>query len=296
MKQTQILKDKMTSGKTAVAIGAYDAFSSRLVEQAGFDAVYIGSYSTEAAMMGKPDLALMSKTERLWIARNVVKAVNIPVIVDAEEGYGNAINVIDAIEDFEAIGAAGIHLDDETLPSKCPFVPGIPRNQLISTDEMCGKIQAAIGARTDPNFHIMARCDVIGTVPREQYYQENLMEKVVERSNAYLDAGADSIFVMALTEKEVNYFAEKIKGPLVGVFAPAEPLPISVFQAAGYQLTMGTITCIYAAAKGVIEALEKLKQTGDWNAIEDKIINDETFFNILDIESYQPKYKKYKIT
>ena len=134
MKPTAVLREKMKSGKTVVAIGAYDAFSAILVEKAGFDAVYVGSYATEAAFLGKPDLALMSKSERLWIARNVVKAVGIPVIVDAEEGYGNAVSVMDAVLDFEAAGVAGIHLDDEEMPCKCPFLPGVPPNRLISTD------------------------------------------------------------------------------------------------------------------------------------------------------------------
>ncbi|MEK7139253.1 MAG: isocitrate lyase/PEP mutase family protein, partial [Patescibacteria group bacterium] len=193
MKSTTALRAKMNSGRTAVAVGAYDAFSALLVEKTGFDAVYIGSYATEAAFLGKPDLALMSKNDRLTIARNVVKAVGIPVIVDAEEGYGNALSVMDAVRDFEDAGVAGIHLDDEDIPSKCPFIPGIPPNQLISTDEMCGKIEAAVRIRQDPDFLIIARSDVIGTVPRERYYRENLLEEVVRRSNAYAEAGADAI-------------------------------------------------------------------------------------------------------
>ena len=173
MRPTAQLSKGMESGTTVVAIGAYDAFSARIVEKAGFDAVYVGSYATEAASLGKPDLALMSKTDRLAIARNIVKAVDVPVIVDAEEGYGNAISVMDTVRDFEDTGAAGIHLDDEALPSKCPFLPGIPQNELISTDEMCGKVEAAARAKTDPDFKIIVRSDVIGTVPREVYYGEN---------------------------------------------------------------------------------------------------------------------------
>ena len=204
MKPTAQLSKGMESGNTVVAIGAYDAFSARIVQKAGFDAVYVGSYATEAASLGKPDLALMSKTDRLAIARNIVKAVDVPVIVDAEEGYGNAISVMDTVRDFEDTGAAGIHLDDEALPSKCPFLPGIPQNELISTDEMCGKVEAAARAKTDPDFKIIVRSDVIGTVPREVYYRENRMEEVVRRSKAYAGAGADAIFVMALTDDEVG--------------------------------------------------------------------------------------------
>ena len=147
LKSTTALRRMMASGRTAVAIGAHDAFSALLVERAGFDAIYVGSYVTEAAFLGKPDLALMTKTERLSIVRNIVKSVDIPVIADVEEGYGNAVSVMDTIRDFEAAGVAGVHLDDEDIPSKCPFVPGIPHNTLVSVDEMCGKIEAAVKAR-----------------------------------------------------------------------------------------------------------------------------------------------------
>ena len=294
MKPTTTLREKMNSG-TVSSIGAIDGLSARLVEQAGFDSVYIGSFATEASMFGKPDLAMMSKTDRLWMARNIAKAVDIPVVCDAEEGWGTAINVMDAVRDLEAAGVAAIHLDDEQLPSKCPFLPGIPRNQLISTDEMCGKIEAAVDARYDSDFQIFARTDVIGTMPLEQYYQENNREEVVDRLNAYLQAGADAAFVMALTEEEVQFYREKIQGPLVGIFATIEPLAISVFEKANYQLVIGSLVGVYAAAKGLQDAYTKLKETGDWNAIQDKLINDEQFFDIVGLQQYSKYYKKYRI-
>jgi 2-methylisocitrate lyase-like PEP mutase family enzyme len=229
------------------------------------------------------------------MARNISKAVDIPVVCDAEEGWGNAINVMEAVRDFEAVGVAAIHLDDEQLPSKCPFLPGIPRNQLISTDEMCGKIEAAVDARQDPDFQIFARTDVIGSMPLEQYYQDNKMEEVVDRLNAYLQAGADAAFVMALNEEEVQYYREKIDGPIVGIFATIEPLAISVFEKANYQLVIGSLVGIYAAAKGLKDAYSKLKETGDWNQIQDKLINDEQFFDIVGLKEYGEYYKKFRI-
>ena len=295
MKPTTALREKMTSGKTVTSIGAIDAFSARLVEQVGFDSVYIGSFATEASMFGKPDLAMMSKNDRLATARNIAKAVKIPVICDAEEGWGTAINVMEAVRDLEAPGVAGLHLDDEQLPSKCPFLTGIPRNQLISTDEMCGKIEAAVEAREDPDFMVIARTDVIGTVPLEEYYQKNKMEEVVERLNAYLAAGASAAFIMALTEEEVQFYRDRIDGPLVGIFATIEPLPISVFEKANYQMVIGSLVGIYAAAKGLLDAYTKLKETGDWNQIQDKLINDEQFFDIVGLKEYGEYYKKFRI-
>lgn len=295
MKATARLRQGMRSGKTVVTIGAYDAFSARMVERAGFDAVYVGSYATEGTCFGKPDLMLMSKTERLWLARNIAKAVSIPVIIDAEEGYGNAVSVIETVRDFEAAGVAGIHLDDEEIPSKCPFIDGISRTQLISTEEMCGKIQAAVHARQDPDFVIIARSDVIGTVDRKRYYEENLIDEVVRRSNAYAEAGADAVFVMALELEELNYFARHIKAPLVGIFATVEPHPIAAFQKVGCQITIGSLVGLYAAAKGLKDALTKLKETEDWNAIQKHMIGDKEFFEIVELAKYREQYVKFRV-
>ena len=140
MKASELLRQHIEENRLVVAIGAHDGLSGRLVERAGFEAIYIGSYATEATLLGGPDLALMDRSARLLIARNIVKATSIPVVVDIEEGWGNAISVMDTVRDFEAAGVAAMHLDDEDMPSKCPFLPGIPGNSLISTDEMAGKI------------------------------------------------------------------------------------------------------------------------------------------------------------
>ena len=295
MKATAQLQHLIDNGEMVVAIGAHDALSAVLVERAGFNAIYVGSYATEATFLGKPDLALMTKTERVMICRNIAKATNIPVIADMEEGYGTAINMMDAVRDFEAAGLAGVHIDDEALPSKCPFLPGIPRNSLLSVKEMCGKIRAAIDAREDPHFKIIARSDVIGTVALDEYYRAGMIEQVVERSNAYAEAGADAIFVMALTIEEIAFFADRIRAPLVGIFATIEPIAIEEFEKAGYQMVIGSLVSLYMAGRGLVDGLKALKETGDWNAVQDKMINDEEFFDIVGLHGYGPLYNKYNI-
>jgi 2-methylisocitrate lyase-like PEP mutase family enzyme len=296
MKEKVNLRKMMKKGETVVAIGAYDPFSAILVERAGFNGVYVGSFITEASFLGGPDLGLMTKTERLMLVRNIVKSVNIPVIADMEEGYGNAIHVMDAVKDFENAGVSGIHIDDEAIPCKCPFLPGIPKNTLISVDEMCGKIKAAVLARKDPNFLIIARSDVIGTVTLEEYRKKNMIDEVVKRSNAYAKAGADAIFIMALTLEDMRYFARKIKAPLVGVFATIEPFPIREFEKAGCKIVIGSTVGLYMAARGMIDGLKKLKETGDWNAVQDKMINDRELFEIVGLKNYKHFYNKFKIT
>ena len=295
MSRSAVLRQSIEAGKLVVAIGAHDALSARLIERAGFDAIYVGSYSTEAAFLGGPDLALMSKTERLLITRNIVKATTVPVVVDIEEGYGNAINVMDAVRDFEAAGVSAVHLDDEKLPSKCPFLPGIPRNDLVSVEEMQGKIRAASDARENPDFMIIARSDIIGSIPREQYYEERRIEEVARRSNAYLDAGADAAFVMALTREELQYFRDSIKGPLVGIFAPVEPLAIREFEETGYQIVIGSLVSLYMAARGLVDGLKALAKTRDWNAVTGQMIDDPEFFDIVGLADYGAAYDRYGI-
>jgi 2-methylisocitrate lyase-like PEP mutase family enzyme len=293
--RSAILRQRIEAGEMTEAIGAHDALSARLVERAGFNAIYVGSYATEATFLGGPDLALMSKDDRVRIARNIVKATTVPVIVDAEEGYGNAINVMDAVRDFEAAGVAAIHLDDERLPSKCPFLPGIPRNDLVSVEEFAGKIRAARDARENSDFMIIARTDVIGTVERDRYYAEKRMDEVVRRSNAYLAAGADAAFIMALNRAELEFFRAAIKGPLVGIFATVEPLPISDFRETGYEIVIGSLVSLYMAARGLVDGLRQLKEKGDWNQVQDRMIDDDEFFDIVGLKSYGSAYDKYRI-
>jgi 2-methylisocitrate lyase-like PEP mutase family enzyme len=295
VKGSELLRQHIEENKLVVAIGAHDGLSGRLVERAGFEAIYIGSYATEATLLGGPDLALMDRSARLLIARNIVKATNIPVVVDIEEGWGNAISVMDTVRDFEAAGVAAMHLDDEDMPSKCPFLPGIPGNSLISTDEMAGKIRAAVDAREDPATMIIARSDVIGSMPRDRYMAERRIDEVVERSNAYLAAGADAAFVMALTREELEYFRASIKGNLVGIFATVEPLPISDFRETGYQVVIGSLVGLYSAAFGIQSCLRALRETGDWNQVQDLMIDDEQFFDIVGLDRYAEAYRKYDI-
>jgi len=282
-------------GETMHVVGANDALSGLLIEQAGFDGIYVGSYSTQATFLAKPDLDLMPRTERLFIVRNIAKAVRLPVIADIEEGYGNAIAVMETVRDFEAAGVAGVHLDDERVPAKCPVMSGIPPNRLIGLDEMCGKIRAAVMARKDPDFLIIARCDLVGTVSRKDYYAHGLMNEVVERSNAYAEAGADAIMIMGFNEAELGFYAERVKAPLVGLYAPAEPIAFREFRARKYAMAIGTIATLYMYMRSLIDGLRELKATEDWNAIQHRMIRDEEFFKVMGIDKYRKMYEEFAI-
>ena len=296
MKPTAKIREFIASGKTMHVVGAHDALSAHLIEQAGFDGVYVGSYSTQATFLAKPDLDLMSKTERLFIIRHIAKSISIPVIADIEEGYGNAISVMDTVQDFEAAGVAGVHIDDERMPSKCPVMHGIPPNELISSEEMCGKIRAAVSVRRDPDFLVIARCDIVGTVSRQEYYAQDLMQQVVHRSNAYAQAGADAIMIMGFNEAELSYYAERVKAPLVGLYAPAEPIAFREFQMRQYAMAIGTIAPLYMYMRSLIDGLAELKKTEDWNAIQHRMVSDAEFFEIMGLEKYRRMYKEFSIS
>lgn len=184
------LREDISNGKTAWAAGAFDALSAKLIEEAGFQAVFTSGLCVSCAQFGLPDTELYTMTENLDVIRRVVSAVNIPAIVDGDTGYGNAINVMRTVREFEAAGAAGIVFEDQLSPKQCPAVAeSIP---LLSIEEFSGKIRAAVQARTDPSMLLIARTDAMDP------------EEAILRAKAYVAAGADLIQPISRTFHDVS--------------------------------------------------------------------------------------------
>src|SRR5690348_3319785 len=183
------LRALLEAGQTIVAPGAFDPLSARLVEEAGFPAVYMTGFGTSAALIGRPDVGLLTMTEMAGNAGRIAACVDIPVIADADTGYGNPLNVIRTIGAYEAAGVAGIHIEDQVAPKKCGHMEG---KQVIAASEMAQKVRAAVDARTDPDFVIIARTDARAV--------EGL-QSAIERASRYLDAGADVLFVEAVVNE-----------------------------------------------------------------------------------------------
>jgi 2-methylisocitrate lyase-like PEP mutase family enzyme len=178
-KANREFRDRILNQKTVWAAGAYDALSARFIEAAGFDALMTSGFGVSASHLGLPDAELYTMTENLGVVRNVANVVNIPVIADIDTGYGNAINAMRSIREFEAAGVAAVIMEDQVSPKRCPIcVGGV---EVISQEEAVGKIRAAVAARTNPNMLIIARTDV--ATERE----------AIERGKAYVAAGADII-------------------------------------------------------------------------------------------------------
>ncbi len=206
-KQSTALRKLLKRGRTLVKPGAYNALSAMIIEKAGFPCCGVSGYGVSASLLGKPDAGLVTLNEIVMISRYIAAAVRIPVIADADTGFGNALNVMRTVEDFIGAGVAAIHIEDQVAPKRCGHVAG---KQIIAMEEMAGKLRAADRVRRelDPDFMLIARCDARGVAGGS-------VEELIRRANAYLDAGADMIFPEALTsEAEVERCAKEIRGPL----------------------------------------------------------------------------------
>src|ERR671937_3265694 len=179
------LRDLLMGAEPVLAPGAYDALSARLVEAAGFPAVYMTGFGTAASLLGRPDVGLLGMSEMVDNARRIVEAIDVPVIADADTGYGNPLNVVRTVHEYERAGAAAIHLEDQLAPKKCGHLEG---KQLISCEEMVQKVRAAVAARGSSDFLLIARTDARAV--------EGLAA-ALDRGRHYRDAGADVLFVEA---------------------------------------------------------------------------------------------------
>jgi 2,3-dimethylmalate lyase len=262
MTPRQKLRTLIASEGYTMAPGAYDTLTARLVEQAGFEAVYLtgGGYSRAN---GYPDLGLLTLSENVRFIGLAVEAVGIPVIADADTGYGNAINVIRTVREYEKSGVAGFHIEDQVSPKKCGHYEG---KEVIGLGEMVGKIHAAVDTRRDQDLIIIARSDARAV--------EGLQASI-DRVNAYLEAGADVGFVEAPQNiEELRIVALQVKGPaLVNVFEGGKTpmVPASELEAMGFRLGIYPSQTHRAAIRAAQRVLAALKRDGDTSAIEDDL-------------------------
>jgi carboxyvinyl-carboxyphosphonate phosphorylmutase len=235
-----------------IAPGVYDCVSARIVERAGFPAAFISGGAVTASVLGYPDVGLQTLPEILGQSRNIARCVEIPVIVDVDTGYGNAINVMRTVREFEAAGLAGIFFEDQTFPKRCGHFEG---KKLISTEEMAIKIKAAASARNSSDFVIVARTD-----SRADFG----LDHAIERALAYVKAGADIIFVEAmLTTDEMRKVAQAISVPLqanLNESSKTPMLPAKTLYEMGYKLISYSSSLQFAAIRTMTNILDVLKR------------------------------------
>jgi carboxyvinyl-carboxyphosphonate phosphorylmutase len=247
---------ELLSGEVAVvAPGAYDALSARLIEEAGFPAVYMTGFGTAASLLGRPDIGLVSSSEMIDNARRISGCVGVPVIADADTGYGNPINVIRTVRDYERAGVAGIHLEDQMMPKRCGHLSG---KTLVPVGDMTAKVQAAVAARTDPDFVIIARTDARAVEG---------IDAALQRAARYLEAGADVLFVEAPEdEEEINLIARTFAGiPLLFNWAEGgrtPPVTLARLGELGFRIVIFPIGALLSAATAVRSFLTALRRDG----------------------------------
>jgi carboxyvinyl-carboxyphosphonate phosphorylmutase len=250
-----LLRRLLGSGETILAPGAFDPLAARCVEEAGFDAVYMTGFGTAAAMLGRPDVGLATMTEMVDNAARIAACVDIPVIADADTGYGNPINVIRTVDAYERAGVAGIHIEDQVAPKKCGHMEG---KLVIGTGEMVQKIRAAAEAKTDPDFVIIARTDAVAV--------EGL-DSAIDRAGHYHAAGADVLFVEAVrTDDEAAAVARAFPDvPLLFNWAEGgktPPIGLDRLRELGYRIVIFPISTLLAATGAMRSILTEIAAAG----------------------------------
>ena len=249
------LRALLEAGQTIVAPGAFDPLAARLVEEAGFPAVYMTGFGTSAALIGRPDVGLLTMTEMAASAGRIADCVDIPVIADADTGYGNPLNVIRTVGEYEAAGVAGVHIEDQVAPKKCGHMEG---KLVIGAEEMAAKVRAAVEARAQPEFVIIARTDARAVEGLEQ---------ALERARLYREAGADVLFIEALvSEAELEEAARAFPGvPLLFNWAEGgktPPVSLARLTELGYRIVIFPISTLLAATAAMRAILREIAASG----------------------------------
>jgi 2-methylisocitrate lyase-like PEP mutase family enzyme len=279
-------REMLSASDLIQAPGAYDCLSARLIEAAGFPVVYMTGFGVSAAHLGKPDVGLLGMSEMVDNARRMVDTVTVPVIADADTGYGNPVNVIRTVQAYERAGVAAIHIEDQTMPKRCGHLDG---KQLIAAAEMVQKVRAAADARQSQDFTIIARTDARAV--------EGL-GRALERAHLYREAGADVLFVEAPeTEREIETIAESLKGMPV-LFNWAEggktpPVSLQRLRELGFRIVIFPVTTLLVAGQAIAKALQLLKEHGAPTAVMPQMTPFKEFVNSLGFAEIRELEKRF---
>jgi len=279
------LRELLLKNEILVVPGAYDSLSAKIVEKAGFDAVYMTGFGASASLLGRPDVGLLTLSEMACHAANLVEAVNIPVIADADNGFGNAINVQRAVRLYEKAGVACIQIEDQVAPKKCGHMLG---RQVIPKEEMVGKIKAACDARRDDNLMIMARTDARTSMG---------IEEAIERGKAYEAAGADIIFIESPESiEEMRVITSSFNVPVIANMVERGRTPLlsaKELQEIGYDIAIFPVSSLLAATQAVFDMMEELKNKGTTASMASRIFNFEAFNELVGLPDIKKAEKMY---
>jgi carboxyvinyl-carboxyphosphonate phosphorylmutase len=266
--RAKILRKIIAEKKTILVPGAYDALSAKILNQAGFDVLYMSGSGLTASSIGMPDVGFLTMTEMVNRARDIVNAVDLPLICDADNGYGNPMNVIRTVREYERVGVAGIHIEDQVAPKRCGHFEG---KQIIPGDEMVKKIEAGLFAREDDDFLLIARTDARSV---------HGLKEALERARLYIGAGADMIFLEGpQSVGELKKITEELSGTplLVNMVEGGKTpmLPFEELKEMGYKIVLYPTSSIRAVMKALQDLASHLYKNKDTMAFEDRLVTFE---------------------
>ncbi|MBM2818666.1 MAG: putative methylisocitrate lyase [Nitrosarchaeum sp.] len=279
------LRSMLKANKPLVIPGVYDAIGAKIAEKVGFEAMFQTGYGTSATLFGMPDYGFIGATETLDNARRICRAVSVPVIVDSDTGYGNALSVWKLVRELESAGASGIFLEDQRWPKRCGHMQG---KEVIAQEEYTEKLGAAIDARQSKNFIIVARTDARAT--------EGL-DAAIERGLQNKKTGADAVFIEAPKSlEEMRKIGKAINAPLVANMIEGGATPISsadTLHEMGFKIILYPLSVLFANTFATMNILQELKKTGDTTKFKQKVVNFDQFNDLVELPKFQKLEKKY---
>lgn len=285
MKKTTLFKHLVDAPDILVMPGAHDALSARIIAQTGFKALAVGGYAVSAAHLGKPDVGLLTLTEMVDYFARIVDAADIPVLADGDTGHGNITNVIRTVKEIERTGAAAMFLEDQLFPKRCGHMEG---KAVIPAEEMIAKIKAAVDARTDQDFVIMARTDALAP---------HGLDEAIDRANRYRQAGADMIFVEApRTVADMRRITSEIAAPTMAnnVEGGKTPLlPAKELEAIGYRLVAFPTAAIYAVSAALAGVMREIVEKGTSEGFRDHMMAFDAFNHFIGLPLIRETERKY---
>ena len=279
------LKSMLKSKKPLVIPGVYDALGAKIAQKVGFDAMFQTGYGTSATLFGMPDFGFIGATETVDNARRICRAVSVPVIVDADTGYGNALSVWKLVKELESAGAGGIFLEDQKWPKRCGHMQG---KEIVPQEEYTEKLSAAIDARENKDFIIVARTDARAT---------DGLDEAIERGKQNKKTGADAIFVEAPRSlDEMKRIGKEINAPLVANMIEGGTTPLSsaeTLNKMGFKIILYPLSVLYANTFATMNILKELKKSGETTKYKQKVVNFDQFNDLVELSKYKKMEKKY---
>jgi 2,3-dimethylmalate lyase len=280
------IRERLEKGNDIIILpGVYDALTAKIAEDVGFETAFQTGYGTSASLLGMPDFGFLNAGETLENAKRIINSVNIPILVDIDTGYGNPLNVWKIVQDLVRIGAKGIFLEDQVWPKRCGHMAG---KTVIPKEDYILKLQAAIDARENNEFIIVARTDSLAQFG---------VEEAIERGKEYKRIGADVIFIEApKTIDEMKLISKEIKAPLLANMIEEGITPnltADQLRKMGFRMVVFPLSALYSATFAIKQTLQTLKKTGTTKELKNKMITFQEFNDLVNLSAYHKLEKKY---